>query len=575
MSDPRRRKFILYAGVTILVIVAFWLGYSLDDQPRVHTAGDHAAATTWTCSMHPQIKLPEAGQCPLCFMDLIPLDNDGDEALPPRTLVLSESAAALAEIQTSRVQRGRAFADIRLTGRVAYDETRLSDITTRVSGRIDTLFVDFTGTSVEPGQPLASLYSPELYAAQTELLGALQAGENSTVAKSARERLRLWGLSSMQIKAIETRGTAASHLHITSPTGGVVIHKTATEGLYVQTGTEIYKVADLSRVWVNLDAYESDLALLAAGQTVDFSVNALPGLSFSGEIQFIDPVLEPQTRTARVRVEVDNAQGKLKPGMFVKATAAAAVDTDSEILPLLIPATAPLITGERAVVYVRHPAAEKPTFTGRDVVLGSRVGASYIVVSGLQEDERVVTRGNFKIDSALQIKAEHSMMNPPEVLIVHDAPQAFHTQLGAVLQAYLELQTALAADDDAPADDAAARMVEKLNAVDMTLLSGDAHIDWMEQEKLLRARFMKLAQAADIKARRDQFLHLSDPLWETLRLFAYTRDEPLRLFNCPMADLGKGGDWIQLESTTANPYFGAAMLRCGSQIDSLTADVTP
>ncbi|MBU1073212.1 efflux RND transporter periplasmic adaptor subunit, partial [bacterium] len=513
--------------IAIAIVAAFGLGLLLRGGGEAPVAQDgHAeeravAATIWTCSMHPQIQLPAPGKCPICFMDLIPLEANDDDDLGPRTLVLSEAAASLAEIQTTPVERRRISSRIRLIGEVTVDETRNRAISAWVPGRIDTLFIDFTGTEVAPGEPLVSLYSPTLYAAQAELLNALAAqGElrespdplmrrtaAATVA-SARERLRLWGLTSDQIAALEVRGTARHHLTIVSPLGGVVVHKNAVEGKYVEKGSMLYTVADLSRVWIAMAAYESDLVWLKEGQDVDFRVEALPGRTFSGTVIFIDPVLDPRTRTVLVRLDVDNGEGALKPGMFVHAVVAA--ETDAAVPPLVIPASAPLITGERAVVYVRLPERDKPTFEGREIVLGPRAGDHYLVVSGLVEGELVVTKGNFKIDSALQIQAKPSMMNPsgggpapghahggnaPAAAgspaggdaaasgdrVAHaeipDVPAAFGPELEDVLESYLSLQAALAADDDAAAVRSARSAAAAVAGVDMNL-AGAAHAAW-------------------------------------------------------------------------------------------------
>lgn len=432
MPEKAKSRTVNRVLMVAAVVVAFGLGLWLrggGDSAGEGVSHDHQAesvATTWTCSMHPQIKLPKAGQCPLCFMDLIPLDTNEEEDLGPRVLVLTKTAVALAEIQTTKVEARQVNSRIRLIGKVDFDETLYRVITARVPGRIDTLFVDYTGIKVSQGERLASLYSPDIYAVQWELLNAVKAEKEfrnsaddfmrksaaATVA-SARQRIRLWGLTEKQIDGIVSRGEALDHLDIISPLGGVVVHKAAMEGAYVKTGSSIYTVADLTRVWVVLNAYETDLALLKEGQSLDFTVEALPGRNFSGDIIFIDPVLDSKTRTVEVRIEVDNQDGALKPGMFVNAVANADVGTVSGgNLPLVIPATAPMITGERAVVYVRVPDREKPTFDGRVVVLGPRVGDHYVVKSGLQEGEMVVTKGNFKIDSALQIQAKPSMMNP-------------------------------------------------------------------------------------------------------------------------------------------------------------------
>jgi len=554
-------------------------------------AHDTGAPTVWTCSMHPQIHLPETGQCPICFMDLIPLENDAAAELGPRALVLSEAGAALAEIRTSLVERRAVEVRTRLTGKVDYDETRTRVITAWVPGRLDTLFVDYTGTRIARGQRLASLYSPAVYAGQIELLNALateQALAASTdpnmrrtataTVESARERLRLWGLTPSRIALIEQRD------------------KNATEGLYVETGTRLYTVADLTKVWVTLDAYESDLAWLAEGQTIEFTVEALPGRDFEGTVIFMDPVLDPDTRSVKVRLDVDNADGSLKPGLFVNAVAGGSAG-GSAAPPLVIPDSAPLITGERAVVYVRLPGHEKPTFEGREITLGPRAGDVYIVVDGLEEGERVVTHGNFKIDSALQIQAKPSMMNPtgggpapghdhgappadqsrerddpaheheghPETFAVDDA---FKERLVPIVDAYLAMQAALAGDDDKAAATSAILARQAVDAVPMAA-AGDAHTAWMADAARLRDSFAVIEGATDISARRHELQKLTDTVWTILHRYGYEDDRVVRFFHCPMANRGKGGDWLQLETVTANPYYGASMLRCGSQTDTL------
>jgi membrane fusion protein, copper/silver efflux system len=588
-----RRVFL---GVAILA--AFGLGFVLrggggsapDDSLHEHQAD--SGKTIWTCSMHPQIKLPKAGQCPLCFMDLIPLESGDEEDLGPRVLVLTETAVALAEIQTTRVESRQMDSQVPLTGKVDFDETLYRVISARVPGRLDTLFVDYTGVRVAKGQRLASLYSPDLFAAQWELLNAVKAESEykdssnnfmretaaATVA-SAKERIRLWGLSDAQIERIISRGKALDHLDIISPLSGVVVHKAAMEGLYVKTGTSIYTVADLSRVWVTLNAYESDIALLQTGQTLDFTVKALPGREFSGDIIFIDPILDSKTRTIQIRVEVDNKDGALKPGMFVNAVANGLVTSSSgNGNPLVIPATAPMITGERAVVYVRLPNHEKPTFDGRVVQLGSRVGDHYVVKSGLQEGDMVVTKGNFKIDSALQIQAKPSMMNPGDEVIEEepekdlpllDIPEGFRNQLDGVLEGYMALQRALARDDDPAAKTAAEAALKALKQVDMGLLAEEAHLVWMKDGQKLGRELSALVQAPDIESRRKVLRPASEILWSVLKRFGHTQNTPVRLFHCPMAIDEDGANWMQMTNETANPYYGASMLRCGSQVDSL------
>ncbi len=423
--------------------------------------------------MDPQIVRDKPGKCPLCGMDLIPMPKNMAAQASARELAVSEEAAKLMDIQTATVERKAVAREIRMVGKISYDETRVKSITAWVPGRIDRLYVDFTGTTVAQGDHLVYLYSPELVSAQAELLQALKATRSASESASeylrksnedtlaaTREKLRLLGLDAKQIESIEASGRPLTHLTINAPIGGVVIDKMATEGMYVNTGTHIYTVADLSQVWVRLDAYESDLPWIRYGQTLTFATEAYPGEIFKGWISFIAPMLDARTRTVKVRVNVPNPDGRLKPEMFVHALVASQMAQGGKVmdpnmagewicpmhpsvvkdekgtcdicgmdlvtteslgyvgaqaagpLPLVIPATVPLITGMRAVVYVKKPETQVPTFEGREVVLGPRAGDYYVVVSGLSEGEVVVTHGNFKIDSALQIQAKPSMMSP-------------------------------------------------------------------------------------------------------------------------------------------------------------------
>lgn len=429
----------------------------------------------WSCSMHPHIQRDKPGQCPICGIDLIRVrQNQSSADDEPRQLTISPAQRALMKIETVPVERRFPTAELRLVGKVTYDETRLSYITAWVPGRIDDLLVDYTGVTVQKGDHMVKLYSPELLSAQEELLQAhrglielsksnvssLRSSALGTV-ESARDKLRLWGLGASQIKKIERTGKASEHVTIYSPASGVVIDRNAQEGMYVDIGTRIFTIADLNAVWVQLDAYESDLRWLRYGQNVSFTTEAYPGENFNGIVSFIDPVLNPTTRTVKVRVNVDNKEGLLKPEMFVRANVFAQFAGSGRILdenligkwvspmhpevvkdapgqcpicgmklvpseslgyanttpsdaiaPLVIPATAALLTGKRAVVYVEVPDSERPSYIGREVVLGPRAGADYVVESGLSEGDLVVVSGNFKIDSALQILAKPSMMNP-------------------------------------------------------------------------------------------------------------------------------------------------------------------
>ncbi|MEW6486645.1 MAG: efflux RND transporter periplasmic adaptor subunit [Thermodesulfobacteriota bacterium] len=432
------RRWALGAGVAVLVVAAYLAGsgprdrhpVSHSDHPAASQTGEGVARETiWTCAMHPFIRQPEPGKCPICGMTLVPVaaaeeDASEDEGAP--RLSLSPRAAALLEVRTWPVERLSAQASLRLFGRIEADETRLRTISAWVGGRIEEVHVAYTGREVKAGEPLVTLYSPELFAAQEELLQARRvaaeleargAGAGGDLARvplaAAREKLRLLGLAPAQIAQVESRGTVTDRITIRAPVGGVVLERMATQGMYVETGMPLYSLADLGQVWALLEAYEADLPRLTRGQEVKLSAEAFPGEELTGTVSFVDPVVSAETRTARVRVEAPNPGGRLKPGMFVRAAVHTAPGgPEGQERPLVIPASAPLLTGKRAVVYVKVPGAERPTFEGRQVVLGPRAGAYYEVREGLAEGELVVAHGAFKLDSELQIRGLPSMMAP-------------------------------------------------------------------------------------------------------------------------------------------------------------------
>jgi membrane fusion protein, copper/silver efflux system len=637
---------VFFLGVGLGALLGgLFSGGSGDETPtRDATEGTaQTKATVWTCSMHPQIKLPKPGQCPICFMDIIPLESTDDDAdSDPRQLRLTERAAKLARIETNPVERRWVDISVEMVGRVAYDESRVKTIAAWFPGRLERLFVDYTGIRVKRGDHLVQIYSPELHTAEAELLEALRAEKRLSESSAAfvreaaranveatREKLRLWGLSTAQIKNIETKGVVSDRETIHAPIGGVVIAKNASEGDFVQTGAKIYTIADLERLWLEMEAYESDLEWLRYGQQVEFRVEAFPGETFRARISYIAPFFGGGKRTVTVRANVNNEDGRLKPGMFARATVQAVIGEDNQVVdvglagkwispmhpeiikdkpgvcdicgmplvraeelgfvttpsadepPLVIPASAPLLTGRRAVVYVLLPDRDQPTYEGRIVTLGSRAGDWFIVKSGLVEGEQVVTRGNFKIDSALQIQARPSMMSQVATAETDEhlyeteteptspalsrlqAPQAFLAQLAPLYDAYFSIQETLAKDDPQSARAGAEKLKKTLDSVEMTLLEGEAHGAWMKQLDMLRKAGSALAKASEIEHARRAFNDLSQAAITVQKLFGHAGTIEHHLIFCPMAFDDKGASWLATSQEVANPYFGARMLRCG------------
>ena len=621
------------AGLVALGLLCFLAGRCTAPAPGAHENGTASEETTaqtekpslWICPMHPTIQLPEAGDCPLCGMDLVPQAQDTGE--DPRHLSMSAAAVELAGVVTAPVERSHLTRPVRLVGKVAFDETLVKSISAWVPGRLDRLFVDFTGLRVRLGDHLVKLYSPELFSAQEELLSArgrltetageaseFLAASNRRAFAAAREKLILMGLTEDQVQAILKRGAAQDHVIMTSPAAGVVIEKLVEEGSYVQTGTVIYKIADLDHLWVRLDAYEKDLAWLRYGQEVAIEAEALPGQLIEGRISFIDDIINEHTRTAMVRVNVDNRDGQLKPGMFVRAVAAARVGAEGRLIdtylagkwvspmhpeivkdgpgacdvcgmdlvpaeelglvagvgessaaPLVLPASAVLLTGKRAVVYIQVPGAQRPTFEGREVRLGPRAGDRYIVLEGVEEGEEIVVQGAFRIDSSMQIRAKPSMMGVPGETPRLTAPVArwFLKSLENLYATYGDLHRALSGDRLEVGLLALGEFPGALSHVRGEGLPDAAKQTWRAARLDLESGLREARAAEDIEVVRAAFEAISRGMLVLEREFGHTGSEQRFEAYCPMAFDDTGASWLQVGDGILNPYFGSSMLTCG------------
>lgn len=556
--------------------------------------------------MHPQVRHPEPGKCPICGMDLILVDSADESGNGEHNVrvVLSERARALAKIRTTPVHRqADAAGQVRLLGRFEPNETTLKSITAWTGGRIDRLAVNFTGERVRVGQAIATLYSPEVFAAHQDLIvakrqlrrkdrasevegaapGAAQGAAEGAVGgapqgtarraamaalDAARERLRLLGVPDDALARMEGEDRPTREVTIRTPFAGTVIERLATEGAYVSTGTPLYRIANLKTLWVQLDAYESDLSHLSVGQSVTIGVDAWPGETFQGKVTFIDPTVNSVRRTAQVRVQVENSDGRLRPGMFAEATVASTA-TDSDPTPLVVPASAPLFTGRRAVVYVEMQHDDRGVaYEPRTVRLGPRLGAVYPVVAGLSEGDRVVTRGAFALDADLQIRGGPSMMSGGD----HEddgqwdrvvtLPLEARRELIPVVDAYLAVQAALAEDELARANSEAGRLESAVLQVRMAR-SQQGLTAWSAIAKSLKNHARQIATAVNLESAREGFEPLSGATIMLLARFGNPLDRPLRLAFCPMASGSDGAFWVQRGREIDNAYFGAMMRTCG------------
>ncbi|TPV35641.1 efflux RND transporter periplasmic adaptor subunit [Paucihalobacter ruber] len=571
-------------AIAILALGLFlgWLIFGVSGTTEnEHNHQELAGETIWTCSMHPQIQQSESGACPLCGMDLIPLEEDqgGD----PTVFVMSENALRLANVSTMIVGTDNAERTIRLNGKVQVDERNSYSQTTHIQGRIEQLRINFTGEKVSRGQTLAQIYSPEMVTAQQELLQAyVIRNSQPELFEAAKTKLRNWKISNAQIDQIIANQKPLDRFTIQADVNGVVTKKNVELGDYVERGMSLYEIADLSKLWVLFDVYESQMNWVNEGSKITFTVNSLPGETFEGTISFIDPLMNAQTRVATARVEVNNKDGKLKPEMFVSGTvqAASRQTVESE---MILPKSAILWTGKRAIVYVK----EGNGFALREVNLGSALGENYIVKSGLSEGEEVVVNGAFTIDAAVQLSGRPSMMSPQggrvntehnhgdsdlekvpniseKVKLTNDAKIA----LQPLFKNYFSLKEHLAEDNFENALISGKNLKDALGKVNMKYFEGKSNDVWMAFDKQMKTALESANDQKKIEGFRSQFQTISDVLIQFIEQTG-PYDDVIYVQHCPMANNNQGADWLSLSKEIKNPYFGSVMLRCGEVTDSI------
>ena len=543
--------------------------------------GKSSVSSVYTCSMHPQIRQPEPGICPICEMDLIPVSKDGKSSVSsdPLVFTMTREAARLANIQTTKLDAtGSERIEVPVSGRLAADERRLASQTTHIPGRIEALFVSFTGEEVTEGQRLATIYSPDLITAQQELLQAISfQGADSDLARAARRKLEYWKLPAAWIDEVIAAGEVRETIDIVADQAGVVAARKVAVGDYVPRGGVLFTLVDLSRLWVMLDVYEDDLSKVNVGDRVRFTTPAVPGQGFTARLSFIDPLIDPQTRTATVRAEIRNRGNRLKPDMLLRGTIIADKPAGGE--QLVVPASAVLWTGKRSVVYTKEAGTSVPSFRFREITLGERVGNGYLVADGLNSGEEVVTNGAFVIDAAAQLNNQASMMNREVVLEGQEARQetpdfrevtdgAFRQGMNGLVAEYIELKDAFVATDAPQASAKAGAMQEQLTQIPADLLTGEAYDFWQQQKGALQSHLQNISDASEVGQQRQQFEFVSNLMIDLVRAFG-SQEKPVYVQHCPMAFNDRGADWLAYEDQILNPYFGDQMLRCGVVQDSI------
>ncbi len=612
------KNYLIAAGILIVGILLGNL-FSGGSSEASHNKDEHEyvqdpETKVWTCSMHPQIKMDKPGNCPLCGMELIPLDttNDTSEKIASNEIVLTEEAIQLANIQTTVVVESAAMKEIRLLGKVKPDERRMYSQVSHIPGRIERLYVNFTGEKVYRGQKIVRIYSPDLISAQKELFEAIKSKDVfPQLYTASRSKLKLWKLSDAQIDAIEKSGNVQEQIDILSDHSGYVMKKNVELGDHIMTGGNLFEIANLNKVWVMFEAYESDIPWIHVNDMIEFTIQAIPGKKFKGKVTYVDPFVSASTRVAKVRVELNNPSNKLLPEMYASGIVKAKLSDMEDAI--IIPKSAVLWTGKRAVVYVKMPHEKTISFVYREITMGQDMGDFYIVEEGLEAGEVVATNGVFRIDASAQLVGQKSMMNPEGGVVMtgHNhggmdmgddkkaenidhsnmknmddskmteatdhskmddritTSTTFKKQLGLVFDQYIDLKDALVGDDGKLAQKTAEEILGTIARVDMKLLTDPiAHNHWMTISTEIKNSSKSISETSDLEKQRGHFKHLSAHLSKGVKLFGVNQ----KVFEqfCPMADSNNGAYWLSLDEVITNPYMGSKMPTCGTTESTIT-----
>ncbi len=524
-----------------------------------------ATTATYQCPMHPWIKSDHAGaKCTICGMDLVVASAAGQAATDPNVVSLSPAGASVVGVQTAAVTRGPLVRTLRVAGVVDDDDTRHRIIGARVPGRVEKLFINYVGAEVREGDPLAIVYSPEMLTAQRMYVERLRAGGAFTESDraAAREHLLDLGLLPQEIDILEHTLEPTAMVNVRAPMSGTVVSRHVYEGQEInkeksEGSSRLFEIADFSTMWFMFDAYEPDLAWLRVGEPAEVTVPSQPGRVYTAPITFIDPNMDPATRTAKVRVNLPNYDHAL----LHKQTGYATVRLT---LPdvLSAPRAAVLQHGEGALVFVEQ--ADR-TYAQRRVRLG-RVGDDAVeIVAGLQPGERVVTEGGLLLDGQAQLARaalppEPSAPLPAPVPVGPDAASlaaASYGPLKALAFAAADGAVALATDDFP----AYQRNLPALRTALGALLAADPH----DTTGLARYRDA-LRDPADLRTARRDFEPFSTALADAARARALPAQEGLHVYQCPMAPVLGTGRWLSRSAKVQNPFFGSAMPECGDEL---------
>ena len=559
-------KNVIYLIIAVLIgLFAGWLLFGTTSnsssenktsKEEKHSLEEHRSEI-WTCSMHPQVRQQEPGDCPICGMDLIPAESSAT-GLAPNEFKMTENAMALANIQTTVIgEMSSSNSSIELSGKIKANDDKAATQPAHFNGRVDQLYVTSVGETVRKGQAVAKIYSPELVAAQQELITAYRIKDaQPQLYNAVKNKFMNWMIPESQLTEVLKTGIPKPSFTIYAQVSGVVTELMVNKGSHVMDGQPIFKVANLSTVWAEFDAYETTIQDIKEGQDISVVVKAIPNKIFNAKVSFIDPILNTSTRTIRVRATLNNKEDLLKPGMFVTGTIKLDTDNNTQIT---VPKSAVLWTGEQSLVYIKTTATS-PTFIMRNVTLGRTVNDNYEIQSGLKIGDEVVTNGTFTVDAAAQLQGKQSMMNPTTGSGTMNQQQEDSSYLNDVMIKYIVLKDALVNSDTKAAHQASNNLLKSIRNTE--------ELKDASALKALETTTQNFIKAETLAQQRSAFVGLSKNLIKISKGFS-SQNTTYYIQECPMANNNNGAQWLALEMGIKNPYFGEAMLDCGSVIGRL------
>lgn len=579
------------AGVTWFILKQ---GAAQDSQPAAK--GGKRRILYYQSAMHPWIKSDKPGRCTICGMELAPV-YEGEKGFDVAEGIISLGSNVIQVIhaQSEEVKRRPLLRTLRVAGEINESDARHRIVSAYVDGRIDKLNVNFIGAEVVEGQPLATLYSPILLATEREYLALLKqkpasgaatlTAENDRLISAAGERLKRLGLAEAQIKALPAKNENDIHTEVLAPMSGTVVARFVYEGQYVKEGEKLFDLADFSKMWFLFDAYERDLAWLEVGQKVDLTTPSVPGKTYQGTIAFFDPNLKDMTRSAKVRVELDNPLieqgGRSRRALLQKLYADGVVHLGTP-QALTVPRTAVLMPGPRAVVYVDKGGG---SYEQRPVKLGRAGDSDWEVLDGLTEGEKVVTTGNLLIDAQAQLNSAIASVGTDSAkpgassndLPRNTAKAVSGTPLNEMQQQivsnFLAAASAVAQALSSDSVDDFNQQAPKVQAAVAALhFALEKTPSWHPLIQSIEDA-SKLEKAADLRAARKAFLPFSIAVVRFAKQVraSHSAFSSLKIYRCPMVDQAipgapKAGEWMQLQAPLRNPFFGAEMLECGTEV---------